>query len=78
VSPDELASVHEGKLMDEDNIEIVVAPGNWQAPGKAARWKWQVRQKEPEKFLVKGNISGSEQKAHDAALAAKAKILARA
>jgi hypothetical protein len=64
-------------LMDSDNFEIIVTRGNWQAPGKAARWKWQVRQKEPARFLVGGNISGSEQTAHDAAQAAKAKILAR-
>jgi hypothetical protein len=64
--------------MDADNVEIIVRPGNWQMPGKAARWQWQVRQKVPVKFFVKGNISGSEQKAYDAAQAAKAKILARA
>jgi hypothetical protein len=28
--------------MKADNIEIVVKPGNWQTPGKAARWNWQV------------------------------------
>jgi len=61
--------------MDADNLEIVVKPGNWQTPGKAARWSWQVRQKHPAKFLVQGMASGSEQKAHDAAEAAKAKIL---
>jgi hypothetical protein len=62
--------------MDADNIEIIVKPGNWQTPGKAARWSWQVRQKYPAKFLVQGISSGSEQKAHDAAKAAKVKILA--
>jgi hypothetical protein len=65
-------------LMDADNLEIIVKPGNWQTPGKPARWSWQVRQKHPDKFLVKGGASGSEQQAHDAAQAAKAKILARA
>jgi hypothetical protein len=64
-------------LMDEDNLEIIVQPGNWQTPGKAARWNWQVRQKHPAKFLVKGVTSGAKQKAHAAAQAAKAKILAR-
>jgi hypothetical protein len=63
--------------MDADNIEIIVTPGNWQTPGKAPRWRWQVRQKHPAKFLVQGMASGSEQNAHDAAKAAKAKILAR-
>jgi hypothetical protein len=63
--------------MGENNIEIVVRPGNWQTPGKAARWSWQVRQKHPAKFLVQGMSSGSEQKARDAADAAKARILAR-
>jgi hypothetical protein len=64
--------------MDENNLEIVVKPGNWQTPGKAARWNWQVRQKHPAKFLVQGMSSGSAQRAHDAAKAAKAKLLARA
>jgi hypothetical protein len=63
--------------MEADNIEIVVKPGNWQTPGKAARWSWQVRQKQPAKFLVQGMTSGSEQKACDAANAAKGRILAR-
>jgi hypothetical protein len=63
--------------MDESNLEIVVQPGNWQTPGKAARWNWQVRQKHPPRFLVKGMSFGREQAAHDAAEAAKAKILAR-
>jgi hypothetical protein len=63
--------------MEADNIEIVVKPGNWQTPGKAARWSWQVRQKHPAKFLVQGLTSGSEQKARDAANAAKSRILAR-
>jgi hypothetical protein len=63
--------------MDADNIEIVVKPGNWQTPGKAARWNWQVRQKHPARFLVQCVTSGSEQKARDAADAAKARILAR-
>jgi hypothetical protein len=40
--------------MDEDNLEIIVTPGNWQIPGRPPRWNWQVRQKEPSKFLVKG------------------------
>jgi hypothetical protein len=64
--------------MDENNLEVVVKPGNWQTPGKAARWRWQILQKHPAKFLVQGTSSGSEQKAHDAAEAAKARILARA
>jgi len=64
--------------MDEHDLEIVVKPGNWQTPGKATRWSWQVRQKHPPKFLVQGMSAGSEQKAHDAAKAAKAKLLARA
>jgi hypothetical protein len=63
--------------MEADNIEIVVKPGNWQTTGRAARWSWQVRQKHPVKFLVQGMTSGSEQKAFDAANAAKARILAR-
>jgi hypothetical protein len=63
--------------MDEDNLEIVVTPGNWQIAGMPPRWNWQVRQKHPAKFLVKGIASGPEQKAYDAAQAAKAKILAR-
>jgi hypothetical protein len=63
--------------MEADNIEIVVKPGNWQTPGKAARWSWQVWQKQPAKFLVQGVTSGSEQKARDAADAAKGRILAR-
>jgi hypothetical protein len=61
--------------MDEDNLEIIVKPGNWQTPGKAPRWNWQVRQKHPAKFLSQGVSSGSE---HDSAEAAKARILARA
>jgi hypothetical protein len=61
--------------MDEQNLEIVVKPGNWQTPGKAPRWSWQVRQKHPAKFLVQGVSSGSEQKAHDSAKVAKAKLL---
>jgi hypothetical protein len=64
--------------MDENNLEIIVTPGNWQKPGKPMRWNWQVRQKEPPKFLVKGVASGSKQFARDAAQAAKLKILARA
>jgi hypothetical protein len=63
--------------VDEDNLEVVVKTGNWQTPGKAVRWSWQVRQKHPAKFLVQGMSSGSQQKAYDAAMAAKAKILAR-
>jgi hypothetical protein len=63
--------------MDEDNLEIVVTPGNWQMAGMPPRWNWQVRQKHPSKFLVKGIASGPEEKAHAAAQAAKAKILAR-
>jgi hypothetical protein len=63
--------------MDENNLEVIVKPGSWQTPGKAARWSWQVRQKHPAKFLVQGMSSGSEQKAHSAGEAAKAKILAR-
>jgi hypothetical protein len=64
-------------LMDEHNLEIVVTPGNWQIPGRPRRWNWQVRQKEPSKFLVKGVTMGAKQDAHDAAQAAKAKLLAR-
>jgi hypothetical protein len=63
--------------MDENNLEIVITPGNWQMPGKPPRWNWQVRQKEPPKFLVKGVSSGAKQVASAAAQAAKAKILAR-
>jgi hypothetical protein len=44
--------------------------------GMPPRWNWQVR-KHPSKFLVKGVTSGPEEKAHAAAQAAKAKILAR-
>jgi hypothetical protein len=64
-------------LMVEDNLEIVVTPGNWQIPGRPPRWNWQVRQKEPSKFLVKGVTMGPKYDAHDAAQAAKAKLLAR-
>jgi len=64
-------------MMDEDNIEIVVEPGNWQTPGKAKRWKWQVRQKYPAKSLVRGSATGTKQMAHDAAEAARARFLAR-
>jgi hypothetical protein len=64
-------------MIDENNLEILVTPGNWQDQGKATRWNWQVRQKEPSKFLVKGVSSGSKQVALNAAKAAKAKILAR-
>jgi hypothetical protein len=63
--------------MDETNLEIIVALGSWQTPGKAARWSWQVRQKVPPKFLVKGVTLGAKQRAQDSAQAAKAKILAR-
>jgi hypothetical protein len=63
--------------MDENNLEIIVTPGNWQEPGKAVRWNWQVRQKLPDKFLAKGVTLGAKQKAQDSAQAAKAKILAR-
>jgi hypothetical protein len=63
--------------MDENNIEIVVTPGNWQTAGRPPRWNWQVRQKNPPKFLVKGVSSGPEKNALIAARAAKAKILAR-
>ena len=63
--------------MDENNLEIIVALGSWQTPGKAARWSWQVRQKVPPKFLVKGVTLGAKQRAQDSAQAAKAKILAR-
>jgi hypothetical protein len=63
--------------MDETNLEIIVALGSWQTPGKAARWSWQVRQKVPPKFLVKGVTLGAKQRALDSAQAAKAKILAR-
>jgi hypothetical protein len=63
--------------MDEANLEIIVAPGNWQMPGKPPRWNWQVRQKEPSKFLVKGVTSGTKQAALKAAQAAKTKLLAR-
>lgn len=63
--------------MDESNIEVVVKPASWQTPGKALRWSWQVRQQHPAKLLVQGMASGPEQKAHDAAEAAKAKLLAR-
>jgi hypothetical protein len=64
-------------LMDEDNLEIVVTPGNWQIPGRPQRWNWQVRQKEPSKLLVKGVTMGVKHDAHDAAQAAKVKLLAR-
>jgi hypothetical protein len=63
--------------MDADNIEIVVSPGNWQTPGKAARWKWQVRQKSPPKMIVQGLSRGTEQGARDAARAAQKRFLAR-
>jgi len=63
--------------MDESNIEVVVKPANWQTPGKPLRWSWQVRQQHPAKLLVQGMAAGSEQKAHDAAKAAKDKFLAR-
>jgi len=63
-------------LMDETNLEIIVALGSWQTPGKAARWSWQVRQKVPPKFLVKSVTLGAKQGAEDSAQAAKAKILA--
>jgi hypothetical protein len=63
--------------MDENNLEIVVTPGNWQEPGRPARWNWQVRQKEPSKFLVKGVSSGTKRVAELAALAAKTRLLAR-
>jgi hypothetical protein len=63
--------------MDETNLEIIVALGSWQTPGKAARWSWQVRQKVPPKFLVKGVTLGAKQRALDSAQAAMAKILAR-
>jgi hypothetical protein len=63
--------------MDENDLEIIITPGNWQIPGRAQRWNWQVRQKEPSKFLVKGASFG-KQVARDAAQTAKAKILARA
>jgi hypothetical protein len=63
--------------MDEKNIEIVVTPGNWQTAGRPPRWNWQVRQKHPSKFLVKGVSSGPEKTAFNAAKAAKAKILVR-
>ena len=49
--------------MVEDNLEIVVTPGNWQIPGRPPRWNWQVRQKEPSKFLVKGVTMGAKQDA---------------
>jgi hypothetical protein len=64
--------------MDETNLEIIVALGSWQTPGKAARWSWQVRQKVPPKFLVKGVTLGAKQRALDSAQAAKAKLMARA
>jgi hypothetical protein len=63
--------------MDETNIEIVVELSSWQTPGAAARWSWQVRQKVPPKFLVKGVTLGAKQRAQDSAEGAKAKILAR-
>jgi hypothetical protein len=63
--------------MKEDNLEIIVTPGNWQIPGMPPRWNWQVRQKHPSKLLVKGIASGPAKKAFDAAQAAKIKILAR-
>jgi hypothetical protein len=52
--------------MEEDNLEIVVTPGNWQMAGMPPRRNWQVR-KHPSKFLVKGVTSGPEEKAHAAA-----------
>ena len=63
--------------MDENNLEIIVALGSWQTPGKASRWSWQVRQKVPSKFLAKGVTLGTKQRAQDSAQAAKTKILAR-
>jgi hypothetical protein len=49
--------------MDETNLEIIVALGSWQMPGKAARWSWQVRQKVPPKLLVKVVTLGDKQRA---------------
>jgi hypothetical protein len=63
--------------MDENNIEVVVKPANWQTPGKPLRWGWQVRQQHPSKLLVQGMAAGPEQKAHNAAEAAKERLLAR-
>jgi hypothetical protein len=63
--------------MDENNLEIIITPGNWQMPGKAARWNWQVRQKEPSKILAKGVTLGAKQRVQASAQRAKAKILAR-
>jgi len=63
--------------MDNDNIEIIVELGNWQTPGKATRWKWQVRQKDPPKSLIRGSATGTERMAQDAAEAARTKFLAR-
>jgi hypothetical protein len=72
------AGISDITSMDETNLEIIVALGSWQTPGKAARWSWQVRQKVPPKFLVKGVTLGAKQRAQDSAQAAKEKILARA
>jgi len=63
--------------MDEDDLEIVVTPGNWKFAGGPERWNWQVRKKGNSKFLVKGVASGAKRVAELAAKAAKAKLLAR-
>ena len=61
--------------MIEDNLEILVKSASWQSPGMPERWSWQVRQKHPSKFLVKGLIAGSIERAEAAADAARARIL---
>jgi hypothetical protein len=63
--------------MDENDLEIVVTPGNWKFAGGPARWNWQVRKKGDSKFLVKGIASGTKRVAELAAQAAKTKFLAR-
>ena len=67
-----------GHNMIEDNVEILVKPASWQNPGMPERWNWQVRQKHPSKFLVKGVTAGSIERAQAAADAARARILERA
>jgi hypothetical protein len=64
--------------MNEDDLEIIIKPASWRNPGMPARWHWQVRQKHPSKFLVKGLTAGSVERAQEAAEAAKARILENA
>lgn len=67
-----------GHNMIEDNLEILVKPASWQNPGMPERWNWQVRQKHPSKFMVKGVTAGSIERAQAAADAARARILEKA